>query len=113
VQHLKGRTAHAVRREFTGACVRARMRGHLWSPSYFAVSAEARRCPSSSSTSTAKPAHCERGAAPSDERDGLTHGLKPEACAQESGHELLPSSSSSRHARHKTCPTRTWEMTPR
>ncbi|WP_337360652.1 MULTISPECIES: transposase [Mycolicibacterium] len=27
-----------VRREFTGACVRARMRGHLWSPSYFAVS---------------------------------------------------------------------------
>jgi len=35
---LKGRTAYAVRREFTGACVRARMRGHLWSPSYFAVS---------------------------------------------------------------------------
>ena len=38
VQRLNGRTAHAVRREFTGACVRARMRGHLWSPSYFAVS---------------------------------------------------------------------------
>jgi putative transposase len=38
VQRLKGRTAHAVRREFTGACVRARMRDHLWSPSYFAVS---------------------------------------------------------------------------
>jgi REP-associated tyrosine transposase len=38
VQPLKGRTAHAVRREFTGVCVRARMRGHLWSPSYFAVS---------------------------------------------------------------------------
>jgi putative transposase len=37
VQRLKGRTAHAVRREYTGACVRARMRGHLWSPSYFAV----------------------------------------------------------------------------
>ncbi|WP_425461841.1 IS200/IS605 family transposase [Mycobacterium helveticum] len=35
---LKRRTAYAVRREFTGACVRARMRGHLWSPSYFAVS---------------------------------------------------------------------------
>jgi len=35
---LKGRTAYAVRREFTGACIRARMRGHLWSPSYFAVS---------------------------------------------------------------------------
>lgn len=38
VQRLKGRTAYAVRRELTGACVRAEMRGHLWSPSYFAVS---------------------------------------------------------------------------
>ncbi|ORV09689.1 cytosine methyltransferase [Mycolicibacterium fallax] len=38
VQRLKGRTAYVGRREFTGACVRARMRGHLWSPSYFAVS---------------------------------------------------------------------------
>ena len=38
VQRLKGRTAYAVRREFTGTCVRARMRGHPWSPSYFAVS---------------------------------------------------------------------------
>jgi putative transposase len=37
-QRLKGHSAYAVRREFTGACVRARMRGHLWSPSYFAVS---------------------------------------------------------------------------
>jgi len=37
---LKGRTAYAVRREFTGVCVRARMRGHPWSPSYFAVSCE-------------------------------------------------------------------------
>lgn len=37
-QRLKGRTAYAVRREFAGACVRARMRGHLWPPSYFAVS---------------------------------------------------------------------------
>jgi putative transposase len=38
VQRLKGRTAYPVRREYTGVCVRARMRGHLWSPSYFAVS---------------------------------------------------------------------------
>ncbi len=38
VQRLKGRTAHAVRREYTGVCVRAHMRGHLWSPSYFPVS---------------------------------------------------------------------------
>jgi putative transposase len=37
-QRLKGRTAYEVRREYTGVCVRARMRGHLWSPSYFAVS---------------------------------------------------------------------------
>lgn len=37
-QRLKGRTSHAVSREYTGICVRARMRGHLWSPSYFAVS---------------------------------------------------------------------------
>jgi putative transposase len=37
-QRLKGRTAYSVRREFTGSCIRARMRGHLWSPSYFAVS---------------------------------------------------------------------------
>lgn len=38
VQRLKGRRAYAVRREFTSAYVRARMRSHLWSPSYFAVS---------------------------------------------------------------------------
>ncbi|MGB0436578.1 MAG: IS200/IS605 family transposase [Mycobacterium sp.] len=38
VQRLKGRFAYAVRREYTGACVRSRMRGHPWSPSYFAVS---------------------------------------------------------------------------
>jgi putative transposase len=35
---LKARTAYAVRREFTGVCVRARMRGHHWSPSCVAVS---------------------------------------------------------------------------
>lgn len=29
VQRLKGRIAYPVRREYTGACVRARMRGHL------------------------------------------------------------------------------------
>jgi REP-associated tyrosine transposase len=37
-QYLKGRTASVVRREYTGTCVRARMRGHFWTPSYFAVS---------------------------------------------------------------------------
>ena len=35
VQRLKRRTAYAVRRDYTGACIRARIRGHLWSPSYF------------------------------------------------------------------------------
>jgi putative transposase len=38
VQRLKGRAAYAVRRESTGACGRARTRGHLRSPCYFAVS---------------------------------------------------------------------------
>lgn len=37
-QRLNSRTAYAVRREFTGTCVRARIRSHLWSPSYFAAS---------------------------------------------------------------------------
>jgi putative transposase len=37
VQRLKGRTAHPVRRECTGARIRA-LRGHLWSPSHIAVS---------------------------------------------------------------------------
>ena len=68
VQRLKGRTAHAVRRGYTGACIHTRMRGHLWSPS----PAEGHPWPSSSNTSTAKPAHCEGRAAPSDKRNGLT-----------------------------------------
>ena len=33
VQRLKGRTAYSVRREYTGRCVRARMRAHPWGPS--------------------------------------------------------------------------------
>ena len=37
-EFLKGRTAHSARREYTGACGRARIRGHPWSPSYFAIS---------------------------------------------------------------------------
>ncbi|MGH3440128.1 MAG: IS200/IS605 family transposase [Mycobacterium sp.] len=38
VQRCKSRTAHAVRHKYNGNCVRARTRGHLWSPRYFAVS---------------------------------------------------------------------------
>ena len=37
-QLLKGRTACAVRREYTGNCVRAHTSGHPWSPSDFATS---------------------------------------------------------------------------
>jgi putative transposase len=40
VERLKGRTAYPVRGEFTGLCVRARMHGHPWSPSYIAVSCQ-------------------------------------------------------------------------
>src|SRR5271163_4243556 len=57
VQRHKGRTAYAVRRDYTGACVRSHMRGHLWSPSYFADSAAAHRCRSSIHTSREKPDH--------------------------------------------------------
>jgi len=39
VHRLKGRSSYAVRREYTGTCVRARMNSHLRSPSYFAASA--------------------------------------------------------------------------
>ncbi len=45
--------------------------------------AEAHRCRSSRNTSTAKHGHSERRATPDDKRDGLTPGLKAEACAQE------------------------------
>lgn len=38
VNSLKGASAYRLRREFTGRVNRARMRGHLWSPSYFAAS---------------------------------------------------------------------------
>jgi putative transposase len=38
VQPLIGRTAHAVRREYTGGCLCARLREQLWSPSCFAIS---------------------------------------------------------------------------
>ncbi len=37
IQPIKGRTTYPVRRKCTRACVRARMRGHLWPPPYFTV----------------------------------------------------------------------------
>jgi REP-associated tyrosine transposase len=40
VQRLDGRTAYALRHEFTDPCVRTRMPEHLWSPSYFVVPCE-------------------------------------------------------------------------
>ncbi len=38
VNRLKGVSARELRYQFTGRCNRARMRGHFWSPSYFAIS---------------------------------------------------------------------------
>jgi putative transposase len=38
VNSLKGVSARRLRPEFTGRVNRARMNGHLWSPSYFAAS---------------------------------------------------------------------------
>jgi putative transposase len=38
LHRLKRRTTDAVRREYTGVCARARMRGYLCSPSYCTVS---------------------------------------------------------------------------
>jgi putative transposase len=40
VQRLNGRTSYPLRREYTGVSVRARMRAHLCSPSYFTVSCQ-------------------------------------------------------------------------
>jgi putative transposase len=39
VNRLKGVSAHYLREEFTGRTNRFLIRGHLWSPSYFAASA--------------------------------------------------------------------------
>lgn len=83
-QHLKGRTAYAVRREFTRACVcaptRAGTPGRRPTPP---SPAGAPHCRSPSNTSTDKPAHPEHRAPPGNKQDGLTPGLKSEACAQE------------------------------
>lgn len=73
VQRLKGRTAYAVRREFTGArvsvpaCAGTSGRRPI-SPS----PAAAHHYRSSSNTSTAKPDHSDRRATPGDKQDGLT-----------------------------------------
>jgi putative transposase len=66
VHRLKGRTAYAVRHAFTGHCVRAHMRGHLCSPSHFAVSCRSAPLP------LIKHAHSEGRATPGDKHDQLT-----------------------------------------
>lgn len=38
VRRLKGATAQRLRADYTRRCNRARMHGHFWTPSYFAVS---------------------------------------------------------------------------
>lgn len=39
VRRLKGGTARRLRQDYTGRCNRARMHGHFWTSSYFAMSA--------------------------------------------------------------------------
>ena len=39
VRRLKGASARRMRQDYTSRCNRARMHGHFWTPSYFAVSA--------------------------------------------------------------------------
>ncbi len=77
VQRLKGRTAYAVRREFTGRCVRARMRGHLWSPSYFAVSCAGAPLSIIKQYLDGQARPSKRRAPPGDRRDALTPGSSP------------------------------------
>ncbi|WP_020576420.1 IS200/IS605 family transposase [Actinopolymorpha alba] len=45
VRSLKGATARRLRADYTGRCNRARMHGHFWTPSYFAVSVSAGGAP--------------------------------------------------------------------
>lgn len=72
VQRLKGRTAYAVRREFTGACAVRECAGTSGRRPTSPSPAEVHHCRSSSSTSTDKPAHSKRRATPGNTRDGLT-----------------------------------------
>ena len=85
VQRLKGRTAFAVHQEYSGVSVRARRRGHLWSPSYFAVSCGAplpiiNQYMHGQARPLSPPAHARR------HTGSANPGLKSEACAQDSGH---------------------------
>ena len=88
VQRLNGRTAYAVRRhEFIGRCVRARMRGHLWSPSYFAVTCGGAPLSIIEQyiVGQAHPIYARHRA------EWANAGLRSEACVQEvSGHGALP-----------------------
>jgi putative transposase len=69
-----------VRREYAGRCVRARMRGHLWS-SYFAVSSGGAPLSITSNTSTARHAPLDAGLRPATSGMGLprteVRGLRP------------------------------------
>jgi hypothetical protein len=82
VQRLKGRTAYAERREYTGACIRARMRGHLWVPVLLRRLLR-RRTPVDHQAVHRRPS-TPLNAGPRPARSGMANpGLKPEACAQE------------------------------
>jgi putative transposase len=87
-QRLKDRTAHSVPCEYTGACVRARMRGHVSSPSHFAVSRAG--APQSIINQyidgQARPLRTPGCARP--HMRWAHPELKSEACAQELGHDV-------------------------
>ena len=74
MRRLKGPTAYAVRREYTDACVCARMRGHLWLPSYFAVSCAGAPPSIIKQYIDGQVRPLERRAMLADKRDGLTPG---------------------------------------
>jgi putative transposase len=58
VNSLKGVSARTLRFEFTGRVNRFSIKGHLWSPSYFAAPCGGHTCRSSSSTSSSSSVRC-------------------------------------------------------
>ena len=72
VQRLKARTAYPVRREYTGARVRARIRVNPWSPSYFAVPCGGAPLSIINQYTDGQSPPFHRRASPCHTRDGLT-----------------------------------------
>jgi len=81
VPRLNGRTSYPVRRDHTGVCDHARMRGHLWSPSYLPLSCQGAPLSITKQYIEAKHDHSERRGA-GDKRDGLTPDRGPRLSAK-------------------------------